>query len=157
MIEYVNHRFLPPSVALSQELRAIREAAGNQISWVNDIYSWNKEYMAHDPHNLISVLQHHKQCSLSEAASEACHMIARVSEAFLDMAERLPARFPEYADHLRHYVAGLSWWMGGDRLWYDITPRYDVSMLANSDEMPYLIKPIVLAEPLVGQPTTNPG
>src|SRR5262249_1121782 len=100
MIEYVDHRFLPPSVALSSQLQAIREAAGNQISWINDVYSWNKEYLAGDPHNLISVLQHHKQLSLSEAASEACQMITRVSEAFLEMVERLPADFPEYADLL---------------------------------------------------------
>jgi hypothetical protein len=76
-------------------------------------------------------------------------MVTSVSDAFLEMAEHLPAYFPEHADQLRRYVTSLSWWMGGDRRWYDVTPRYNMTVPEKSHEVAYLLKPVVLAAPVV--------
>ncbi|HWS84743.1 MAG TPA: hypothetical protein VN207_10865 [Ktedonobacteraceae bacterium] len=146
LVEYAEHFFLPPSVLLSPEMQMLCEAAGNHVIWVNDVFSRNKESLANDPHNLITVLQHDEQCSVPEAVEKACQMISSAARTVLEMGERLPTLFPDYANNLQRYVADLKSFDAGNCSWHCISPRYEVALPAETDETTtlYLVKPIVV-------------
>jgi hypothetical protein len=123
-------------------MQTLRHAAEDYVDWVNDLYSWNKERLADDPHNLVTVLQHHEGCNLQEAVRRSCRMIASAARIVIEMGERLPALFPEHVRGMERYTINIHHWLGGYCNWYGITRRYDVPAPNREDEqLSHLIKP----------------
>lgn len=147
LVEYDERLFLPPSIASSPEMQTLRHAAEDYVDWVNDLYSWNKECLVGDPHNLITVLQYHERCGLEEAVRRSCRMIASAARIAQEMGERLPALFPEHARELEGYTISIHHWLGGYCNWYGITRRYDVPTSKTEDEqLPDVIKPLLVKD-----------
>jgi len=146
LVEYTERFFFPPSVVLDPAIQMLREAAGNHVVWVNDVFSRDKESIVNDPHNLITVLEHDEQCSLRQAVEKACQMISSAAETVLEMGERLPTLFPDHAENLQRYIASLKRLNAGNCSWHSISPRYKVSLPEETNETTtlYLIKPIVV-------------
>lgn len=142
LVEYDLGLWLSPAVVSSPELQALRRAAEDYVDWVNDLYSWNKECMVGDPHNIVAVLQHHQRCELPDAVERACRMIASAARSVLEMGRRLLDLVPEHSPDLERYTASLQHWLGGYCRWYDITRRYDVPAgQADAEPVRPLIKP----------------
>lgn len=126
LVEYDLGLWLPPPVVSSPELQALRRAAEDYVDWINDLYSWNKECLVGDPHNIVAVLQHHERCELPDAVQRACRMIASAARSVQEMGRRLSDLAPEHSPDLERYTASLQHWLGGYCRWYGITRRYDV-------------------------------
>jgi Terpene synthase family 2, C-terminal metal binding len=142
LVEYDLGLWLPPEVVASPELQALRRAAEDYVDWVNDLYSWNKERLVGDPHNIVAVLQHHERCELPDAVERTCRMIASAARSVLEMGRRLPDVVPEHSLDLERYTASLQHWLGGYCRWYGITRRYDVPAgPASAEPVRPLIKP----------------
>lgn len=142
LVEYDEGLFLPSSIASSPEMRTMRHAAEDYVDWINDLYSWNKERLVEDPHNLVTVLQHQEGCDLQEAVGRSCRMIASAARIALEMGERLPVLFPAHARGVERYTISVQDWLGGYCHWYGITRRYDVPTLETAGEhLSHLIRP----------------
>lgn len=145
LVEYAENFFLPSSVIIQPEVQMLSEAVGNHVIWVNDVYSRNKESFVNDPHNLITILAYHEQCSVPEAVEKACQMISSAARTVMEMGERLPISFPDHAENLKRYVVSLKRLSAGNCSWHSISPRYEVVLPAETDEaIPlYLVKSII--------------
>lgn len=147
LVEYDEGLFLPSSIVLSPEMQTLRHAAEDYVDWVNDLYSWNKERLVDDPHNLVTVLQHHERCDLQAAVRRSCRMIASAARIALEMRERLSAFFPEHARDLERYTISVHHWLGGYCHWYGVTRRYDVPTSKRGDDhLSHLIKPFLVKD-----------
>jgi hypothetical protein len=126
LVEIVVGVYLPPFVQRSPEMTALVEATVEHVTWVNDIQSWNKEQLASDPHNIVTVLRHHEGCSLAEAVDRTTERLAKNIHTFLEMEERLFVRFPDFVGDLRRFTGGVRRLLIGHCLWYGQTERYRV-------------------------------
>ncbi len=122
------HLHLDPAVRAHTAISALEQMASNCVCWANDIFSVNKELLEHNAHNLVFVLRHEHQLTLSEAVERAVAMHDAERHAFDWSAARLPdlrREFgPETASAVQSYVAGLRSWVRGNTAWSLETPRY---------------------------------
>lgn len=105
------------------DLRALYWSAVDITCWSNDILSYAKELQrGGDFHNLPSVLQQERRCTVQEAMVIASRMHDDEVRNFLDVERQLLERggSPE----LRRYAAGLRSWIQGNYRWSLETARY---------------------------------
>ncbi len=127
-IELGEHLHLDPAVREHSAIASLEQLAGNCVCWANDIFSFNKELLEHNAHNLVFVLQHERGLDLADAVEQAVAMHDAELQAFEWSAARLPDLRREFgvemAGAARIYVAGLRSWVCGNTAWSRETPRY---------------------------------
>jgi 5-epi-alpha-selinene synthase len=147
LIEYTNSSFCPPSIATCPQIQKMREVIVDYVNWVNDLYSYNKECLVGDFHNLIPILQQQDQLSVQGAVEKVCQMISSCVRTFLEIGERLPALFPDSSDVVRDYVRHMSHWFGGYCHWHSTSPRYHILPHAEMDTASFsFIKTLLVTE-----------
>ncbi|MFK7986151.1 MAG: hypothetical protein AB8I08_08970 [Sandaracinaceae bacterium] len=101
-----------------QDARAI---AAMLTAWVNDLYSFPKEYAAGDRLNLVNALSGQFGLGLEDALDEAAQ-VYNLDYDQLDavIAELSPSGSPE----LRRYLEALVDWVDGNRAWTRLCERY---------------------------------
>lgn len=115
---------LPKAVRDHSTIQALGRLANNITSWCNDIVSLPKELQHGDVHNLVIVLQHHHQMSLTQALGLAAAMHNAEVGAYLALQSGLPSFGAAVDEQLRRHVSGLRAWMRGNMDWGLTTKRY---------------------------------
>jgi hypothetical protein len=120
-----------PAVAFhSPQLRLMRQLAADIPSFSNDVRSYRKEAVRGDAYNLMTILQHQRQCGMEEASAA----VLAETQWMIDEYARLSVEIPELCTRLglsnhqrravERYSAGLASWVGGYLDWEDHTLRY---------------------------------
>ncbi|KAF2796773.1 Aristolochene synthase from penicillium Roqueforti [Melanomma pulvis-pyrius CBS 109.77] len=113
-------------------VRALEQNCSRQISIVNDIYSWEKEYKASQMLNAegavlcSGVKLVSEEAGLDfEASKRVLWSMAREWERVHDsMAQELLTSVGANSEAMKLYIKGLEYQMSGNELWSKTTPRY---------------------------------
>jgi hypothetical protein len=124
LIDVVERLDIPVYLYESAIFQDLLDTASNVVCWSNDLYSLVKERELGEYHNLVLVVQHAQQLGDREAIDVVCRMIASEVERFIALEEQIFTIFPEYAEELQKYLAGMKSWMRGNRDWSSETLRY---------------------------------
>jgi hypothetical protein len=124
LIDVVEQLDLPLYLYRSAIFQDLLDTASNVVCWGNDLYSLEKERELGEYHNLVLVVQHAQQLGEQEAIDVVCRMISSEVERFIALEEQIFTIFPEHAESLRKYLAGMKSWMRGNLDWSSETQRY---------------------------------
>lgn len=123
-IEDVEQLAIPDEAYALPAFQQVLEAANNLVCWINDIFSFPKEYARGDVNNLVMVVQQAHNLSLQEAVDMVGTMISDELQRFRDAAALIPATSPEVDMALQVYVDRLQAWVRGIYDWSCETLRY---------------------------------
>lgn len=113
-------------------VRALEQNCSRQISIVNDIYSWEKEYKASQMLNAEGAVL----CSAVKLVSEEAGLDFEASKRVLwsmareweqvhdNMAHELLTSVGANSEAMKLYIKGLEYQMSGNERWSKTTPRY---------------------------------
>lgn len=124
LIDIVERIDVPEPVYDSPVFSAALDAACNVVCWTNDVYSLEKERSLGEVHNLVYVVQRHRNLDRDAALSHVCTAISAETELFLEREAQLLRAFPDHTDVLTPYVAGMRAWIRGNLDWSRRTLRY---------------------------------
>jgi hypothetical protein len=117
---------LTPDVVDDALLHEMRRAATFVVAVANDIFSYEKELRAGDPHNIVHLLVVNQGMTLEDAFASA---VASHNDMVLRFDE-LVASLEEHGPFVRHYVEGHRRWMVGAYDWQLSSRRYSPRMHA---------------------------
>lgn len=124
LIHITDQVSLPFYVLHHPIVEEIAGAANNLICWCNDILSYTKEMRHGDVHNLVLVIQHEQQVSLSDAVTQALIIHNAEIERFTALVNELPRFGASIDGDLGHYVIGLQHWIRANLDWSRTALRY---------------------------------
>lgn len=110
-----------PRYGTSPLLQELTRVANNHISWVNDIYSLDRELRHGQRANLVVGIAEERGCSLREALDVAIEQCNAEMQTFLAIERHLHTTNQRDADD---YVALLCRWIRGNIDWHDDSDRY---------------------------------
>lgn len=129
VIEICVHTEIPDQIYHSQVFQEIVLAGADLFSWINDLYSLDKEIACGIVSNLILVLQYERHLSREQAFIAACALISDRVNDLLAAEQRLP----ELIDSLNldtatqaavyRYVAGIRDCIAGSNQWHAHSTR----------------------------------
>ncbi|KAH9943692.1 isoprenoid synthase domain-containing protein [Amylocystis lapponica] len=124
LVEYACHIDLPNEVVEHPVMAEIMNATNDNISWSNDILSYNREQSRGDSHNLIPVIMNSLGLDLQSAIYYAGELCNKTIDRFLAGKAALPSWGPEVDAQVALYMQGLEDWISGNGDWSFVTKRY---------------------------------
>lgn len=116
---------LPDEIRYHKGVQQLRLLTNRVVSWVNDMYSMDKEYKRGDIHNLVIMLHHQKNIPLPEAMMIASDMVNRSVQDFILLESNLPSFGAKYDVLLKRQINEVfKSWMRGNFEWSKETLRY---------------------------------
>ncbi|WP_299542313.1 terpene cyclase [uncultured Streptomyces sp.] len=125
LIEIVTGIEAPESIHNDPRFITALEASCNVVCWANDVYSYEKEQVLGEIHNLVHLVRHHRGLGEQEALDLVAERIATETERFLAAEDELLDLYPGLNGLLVPYLDGMRSWMRGNLDWSRLTPRYD--------------------------------
>jgi len=122
--EYALHIDLPNEVVEHPVMAEIMNAANDNISWYNDILSYNREQSRGDSHNLVAVIMSSLGLDLQSAIYYAGDLFSKTVQRFIAGKAELPSWSPEVDADVELYVQSMMDWMMGNAEWSFQTKRY---------------------------------
>jgi avermitilol synthase len=117
-------------------LRQLATRASNIVGWANDLFTYEKEILYGEIHNLVMVLMNEHRLTIPEAVEQAVKLHDNEVRSFLQEVEQLPSYDLIDAD-VRSYVEMLRRWIRGHLDWAQETGRYPIkqpgSIMIGSD------------------------
>jgi hypothetical protein len=107
-------------------IRKLTDLAGLQMTFYNDVWSFERDLAEGNPSNLISILQNENNLDLQAAVNLAVAMTNNQVTAFVRLKEVLPCFGPEEDDLAKRYVIALENFMSGQRNWMIRTSRFHI-------------------------------
>jgi len=142
VIEVCAHAELPDHVYRSPALQEIILAGADLFSWINDLYSLDKEIACGIVSNLILVLQHERRLKREQAFVAARELINDRVNDLLAAEQRLPEligtlQLDAATQHTVHrYVAGIRDCIAGSNEWHAHgTRRYHQQVAEHNDQV----------------------
>ncbi|CAM6122329.1 unnamed protein product [Calypogeia fissa] len=124
-VELVDKVHVPDEVFDSPEMQRFLVAANDVITWHNDIWSFQKEALIGDVHNLVIVISHARHCSYEEAGAQVYQMVlgklAEMEEAISDVEKMTP---PEHQHGVSRYFHWAPNFVAGTHIWHENCRRY---------------------------------
>ncbi|WP_328947795.1 terpene cyclase [Streptomyces sp. NBC_00184] len=148
LIEIVAGIEAPESVHNDPRFITALEASCNVVCWANDVYSYEKEQVLGEIHNLVHLVRHHRGFGKQQALEHVCAEIATETERFLAAEAELLAAHPQLTWMLEPYLDGMRSWMRGNLDWSRQTPRYNPADVSQYKEPEQYLEATVLG---VGQ------
>ena len=124
LIEMTKKIVVPSDVLGHPDVQRLTRASNNVVCWANDLFSLEKELERGDVHNLVVVLRHAHELTLSEAIECAVEMHDAEVHAFLKGEVRLPSFGTAIDATLKRYVSSLRTRMRGNLDWSIESGRY---------------------------------
>ena len=115
---------VPRSVQQNLIFKRLVQHACNIVGWANDIYTYKKEIMAGEVHNLIVVAMRDRSLSLDEAVDWAVDLHDTETRLFERLLGKLPSFGPEIDAQVKAYAGMLTAWVRGHLDWAHETGRY---------------------------------
>ncbi|MER8089705.1 terpene cyclase [Streptomyces sp. NPDC058316] len=125
LIEIVAGIEAPESIHNDSRFITALEASCNVVCWANDVYSYEKEQVLGEIHNLVHLVRHHRGYGKQQALEHVCAEIATETERFLTAEAELLTAYPQLSWMLTPYLDGMRSWMRGNLDWSRQTPRYN--------------------------------
>ncbi|MFE4334809.1 terpene cyclase [Streptomyces sp. NPDC056831] len=144
LIEIVAGIEAPESIHNDSRFIAALEASCNVVCWANDVYSYEKEQMLGEIHNLVHLVRHHRGYGKQQALEHVCAEIATETERFLTAEAELLAAYPQLSWMLAPYLDGMRSWMRGNLDWSRQTPRYNPADVSQYEEPEEYLEATVL-------------
>ncbi len=128
----VNCIRLPEEIRYHSHVQAITKLAGRIVCWINDVFSYEKEKLQCDVHNLVIILETRAELATGDAFSRAVSFSNHEVDEFMELAATLPF-FGEFDSELRRYTQTLESMMRTTFDWTLRSSRYSVQQrLADS-------------------------
>ncbi|WP_326602497.1 terpene synthase family protein [Streptomyces sp. NBC_01800] len=144
LIEIVAGIQAPESIHNDPRFIVALEASCNVVCWANDVYSYEKEQVLGEIHNLVHLVRHHRGYGKQQALEHVCAEIARETERFLAAEAELVTAYPLLSGMLVPYLNGMRSWMRGNLDWSRQTPRYNPADVSQYKEPQQYLEPTVL-------------
>ncbi|MEV0492910.1 terpene synthase family protein [Streptomyces atratus] len=125
LIEIVAGIEAPESIHNDPRFIVAAEASSNVVCWANDVYSYEKEQVLGEIHNLVHLVRHHRGYGKQKALEHVCAAIATETDRFLAAEADLLTAYPQLSGMLLPYLDGMRSWMRGNLDWSRQTPRYN--------------------------------
>ena len=77
------------------------------MCWANDAYSYEKEQVLGEIHNLVHLVRHHRGLGKEQALGHVCARIADETERFLVAKDELLEMYPQLSPMLVPYPDGM--------------------------------------------------
>jgi len=123
MIEFAYDTYLSPEELEDQQIRRAQKDCALFASLSNDIFSYEKEVIAHQSNfNLIPVLMHQEGCGFQVAVHKAVEMVNGYAEDFLAVESEFEGR--PLSESIANYVQGIRDQFIASWHWQMSTPRY---------------------------------
>ncbi len=119
-----NNIVVPRAVQQNVIFKRLVQHACNIVGWANDIYTYKKEIMAGEVHNLIVVAMRERGLSLDEAVDWAVDLHDTETRLFERLLGKLPSFGPEVDAQVKAYAGMLTAWVRGHLDWAHETGRY---------------------------------
>ncbi|HET9285246.1 MAG TPA: hypothetical protein VFR24_25115 [Candidatus Angelobacter sp.] len=107
-------------------IRKLADLAGLQMTFYNDVWSFQRDLNEGHSFNLISVLQKENCITVNEAAKLAVSLTNKQALAFLSTKGILPHFGLDKDPVVRRYITALENLMSGHRNWMMQTPRFNM-------------------------------
>lgn len=114
---------LPEIVAYDPKIQRCREITADLLGWVNDMFSFRKEYLDHDPCNLVKVIGHDLRMGYEAAYEYAIEMHDRRFMEFFGLHDEI-VDDRSASVSLKTYVDSLKNWIVANHRWASRTLRY---------------------------------
>lgn len=144
LIEIVAGIEAPASIHNDPRFITALEAACNVVCWANDVYSYEKEQVLGEIHNLVHLVRHHRGLGEQEALDLVAERIATETERFLTAEDELLELYPQLSGLLVPYLDGMRSWMRGNLDWSMRTPRYNPADVSQYEEPGQYLEEAVL-------------
>ncbi|MGW8888128.1 terpene synthase family protein [Streptomyces sp. NPDC055749] len=144
LIEIVAGIEAPESIHNDPRFITALEASCNVVCWANDVYSFEKEQVLGEIHNLVHLVRHHRGYGEQQAIDHVCARIAAETERFLTAEDELLEMYPQLAGILVPYLDGMRSWMRGNLDWSRLTPRYNPADVSQYEEPEEYLEETVL-------------
>lgn len=120
---------IPQDILNFSSLQRMKRLVCRMVAWCNDVYSWEKELRDKEAMNIVLVIRHEKQCTISNALKEAINFHDMDLQEFIDLKNNLPD-FGGYNEAVHRYITCLELFLQGHVSWYNDTFRYKIRDLA---------------------------
>ncbi|MEU5560386.1 terpene cyclase [Streptomyces globisporus] len=147
LIEIVADIEAPESLHNDPRFITALEAACNHVCWANDVYSFEKEQVLGEIHNLVHLVRHHRGLGEQQALDHVAERLAMETERFLTAEDELLELYPELSGLLVPYLDGMRSWMRGNLDWSRQTPRYNPADVGQYEEPEEYLEETVLGVP----------
>lgn len=127
LIEFAGGFTLPNTVVAERHMQELSWLTARIISYVNDLFSYEKERKIEDPYNHLCVLTHHDKLDINLAVDRVIRTHDAELSAFNACANALPDFGPQLSIPVAAYVEGHRAWMRGVFDWHGVSQRYDAS------------------------------
>jgi Terpene synthase family 2, C-terminal metal binding len=124
LVDIVSDLDIPDALHADPRFAAALDSACDVVCWTNDVYSLEKERSLGEVHNLVCVVQHHRDLTEAQAVVHVREAISARTRAFLTEEAALLRAHPEHRVVLVPAVAGMRSWMRGNLDWSSQTQRY---------------------------------
>lgn len=115
---------VPSSVQQHPTFRRLVRHACNIVGWANDIYTYKKEILQGEVHNLVVVGMNERGLSLDEAVDWAVDLHDTETRLFERLLGKLPSFGSEIDAQVVAYAGMLKSWVRGHLDWAHETGRY---------------------------------
>lgn len=144
LIEIVTGIEAPESLHNDPRFITALEASCNHVCWANDVYSFEKEQVLGEIHNLVHLVRHHRGLGEQQALDHVAERLALETERFLTAEDELLEMYPELTGLLVPYLEGMRSWMRGNLDWSRQTPRYNPADVGQYEEPQEYLEETVL-------------
>ncbi|MFJ5817793.1 terpene cyclase [Streptomyces sp. NPDC093108] len=144
LIEIVAGIEAPESIHNDSRFITALEASCNVVCWANDVYSYEKEQVLGEIHNLVHLVRHHRGYGERQALEHVCAEITTETKRFLAAEAELLAAYPQLSWMLTPYLDGMRSWMRGNLDWSRETPRYNPADVSQYEEPEEYLEATVL-------------
>lgn len=124
---------LPHDVRNHVVVEELESLAANYGSWLNDLYSFEREQAEGCVHSLVPILRREFGCEPQEAAEHVAKMCRAEIDSYLELKSRLPEIGLALTGELERYLSLLEYWMSGSLAWYRMSPRYNQTPRRRND------------------------
>jgi 5-epi-alpha-selinene synthase len=115
---------VPSSVQQHPTFKRLVRHACNIVGWANDIYTYKKEILQDEVHNLVVVAMNERGLSLDEAVDWAVDRHDTETRLFERLLGKMPSFGPEIDVQVAAYAGMLTSWVRGHLDWAHETGRY---------------------------------
>jgi hypothetical protein len=118
---------LPPGIWEHVALRQLEVMANNYTCWINDVYSFQREFVDGHVNSLVMSLQRAHEISFQDAVDRAAELCRLEADAYLELKAQLPAFGLADLPEVGRYLRVLEAWMRALYDWHQLTRRYEVA------------------------------
>jgi hypothetical protein len=130
----INGIRLPDEIRCHPGVQALTKLAGRIVCWINDVFSYEKEKLQSDVHNLVIILETREELATGDAFSRAVSFSNREVDEFMELAATLPS-FGRFNNEVRRYTHTLESMMRTTLDWTLTSSRYSVQRDSSSTQV----------------------